>query len=318
MIGTRQFVVGIVMGAALLACGDDGTESGTFKSAGGGPTGSGPGGTGAGTGTGGAGWTTTLGDCPIFPADNPWNTDISEAPLDPNSDAYIASIGLDTATHPDFGPGFGIPYGVVDGSVPKVSVSFNYDDESDPGPYPIPPNPPIEDGGDAHIILIQKDECKLYEIFAASNDGGSWSGGSGAIFDLRSNDLRPDGWTSADAAGLPIFAGLARHADVEAGEMTHALRFTASSTQSAYAYPARHSAGEGDDPSLPPMGLRVRLKASFDISGSWPTTGRIGTSPGRPTTVGTRRPTARSSRCTDATSRPSRRGRSHRATDCRT
>jgi hypothetical protein len=232
---------------ALAACGgDEGASSTDFK---GNP---GPG--------------TSLEGCPVFPADNPWNTDISSAPVDPRSDDYVDSIGRDTNIHPDFGRDFGIPYAAVDDSVQKVSVSFNYADESDPGPYPIPANPPIEDGGDAHILLIQTDECKLYEIFAASRDGGGWSGGSGAIFDLRSNDLRPDGWTSADAAGLPIFAGLARHVDVEAGEVTHALRFTASSTQSAYAAPARHSAGDGDDSSLPPMGLRMRLKASFDVS----------------------------------------------------
>jgi hypothetical protein len=144
-------------------------------------------------------------------------------------------------------------------------VTFVYASESDPGPYPIPTNPPIEDGSDAHLLMVHTDECKLYELFAVNQQNGQWRAGSGAIFDLRSNALRPDGWTSADAAGLPIFPGLAKYEEASKGGMNHALRFTVQTTQSAYVAPARHSAGAGDK-SLPPMGMRVRLKASFDVS----------------------------------------------------
>ena len=215
----------------------------------------------------------SIGACAVLPADNAWNTDISGAPVDPRSDAYIASIGLDTGLHPDFGTIYGIPYVAVDGSVTKTTVTFDYADESDPGPYPIPADPPIEEGGDRHILMVHTEECTLYELFAAERQGDGWHAGSGAIFDLASNDLRPDGWTSADAAGLPILPGLARWDEaVEKGAIHHALRFTASSTQSAYAHPARHSAGDGADPDLPPMGLRVRLKAGVDISAYPPQT----------------------------------------------
>lgn len=213
-----------------------------------------------------------------FPADNPWNTDVSNEPADPNSATLIAACGLKNL-HPDFGTVWngapnGIPYVVVDGAQARVPVSFYYDDESDPGPYPIPPDAPIEGGpnatGDRHVIVIDRDAWKLYELYDARPvDGGArWEAGSGAVFDLSSNDLRPAGWTSADAAGLPIFPGLVRYDEaVEQGEIRHALRFTCPQTRRAYVWPARHWASSRTDPNLPPMGMRVRLRADFDISG---------------------------------------------------
>jgi hypothetical protein len=210
-------------------------------------------------------------NCPIFPADNVWNTDISHLPVAANSAAMIQSIGLTTGLHPDFGTVWdgqpnGIPYNVVSDSQPKVHLSFLYAGESDPGPYPIPTNPQIEAGSDRHLLIVDKDTCTLYEIYAAQqNTDGSWSAGSGAIWNLNSNALRPDGWTSADAAGLPILPGLARYDEVAAGVIAHALRFTAQHTRDMHIYPARHDAGVANA-AYPPMGLRVRLKASVDIS----------------------------------------------------
>lgn len=213
-----------------------------------------------------------------FPDDNPWNTVISDAPIDPASSELIASCGIRNL-HPDFGTTYngapnGIPYVVVDGSQPRVPVSFTYDDESDPGPYPIPADAPIEGGpqssGDRHVLVIDRTNWVLYELFAAypQNGGASWEAGSGAVFDLDSNALRPAGWTSADAAGLPIFPGLVRYDEaVELGEIRHALRFTCPSTRRAYVPPARHWASNRTDADLPPMGMRVRLRADFDISG---------------------------------------------------
>lgn len=215
---------------------------------------------------------------PIFPADNPWNQDISSEPVDPNSAALIASIGADRGLHPDFGTVWngapnGIPYIVVAGNQRKVPVSFEYADESDAGPYPLPANAPIEGGtngdGDRHVIVIDRDNWRLYELFAAypQNGGASWRAGSGAIFDLNSNALRPAGWTSADAAGLPIFPGLVRYDEVvEQKAIRHALRFTCPVTRRAYIHPARHFASSRTDANLPPMGMRVRLKANYDIS----------------------------------------------------
>ncbi len=218
----------------------------------------------------------SLGGRRPFPDDNPWNTDISRLPVDPNSDIYIASIGADTGLHPDFGTLWqgepnGVPYTVVGADQPRVPVDFYYHRESDSGPYPIPPGAPIQGGpnstGDRHLIVIDRDNWVLYELFDAHFVGPGWRAGSGAIFDLSSNRLRPAGWTSADAAGLPIFPGLVRYDEVyEQGEIRHALRFTASRTRLAYVYPARHYASYSSDPRLPPMGMRVRLKSSYDIS----------------------------------------------------
>ena len=213
-----------------------------------------------------------LAGCLLQPADNIWNTRIDGLPLHPRSSAYIASIGQGTSLHPDFGTiwegnPIGIPYTTVPGEQPKVAVTFEYDDESDPGPYPIPPNPPIEAGSDRHILIVDRDQCILYELFGAYQQSGNWYAGSGAIFNLRANGLRPAGWTSADAAGLPILPGLVRYEEVAAGEIRHAIRFTAARTQKAYVWPARHYASSITDLNVPPMGQRFRLKASFDISG---------------------------------------------------
>ncbi len=213
-----------------------------------------------------------------FPDDNPWNADVSQEPVDPNSDTLIASIGVERGLHPDFGTVWqgapaGIPYIVVDGKQPRVPVMFQYPDESDPGPYPVPPDAPIEGGpsakGDRHVLVLDRDNWKLYELFSAyPQDGGkSWKAGSGAVFDLNSNKLRPAGWTSSDAAGLPIFPGLVRYDEViEQRAVHHALRFTVRRTRRAYVKPATHFASRSNDPNLPPMGMRVRLKAGFDVS----------------------------------------------------
>jgi hypothetical protein len=206
--------------------------------------------------------------CPIFPATNVWNKPVASLPVAANSAAMIDAIGIDESVHPDFGSylGYGIPYTVVAGEkTPKVKVKFEYADESDRAGYPIPAHPNQESSGDGHILLVDKDACKLYELFDASGRGTDWKAGSGAIWDLRSNHLRPNGWTSADAAGLPILPVLVRYDEVAGGAIRHALRFTAKRTAQAHIYPARHDAGDGDA-GLPPMGLRVRLKASFDIS----------------------------------------------------
>lgn len=221
---------------------------------------------------------THLGDVEIFPATNPWNQDISELPVRKESTTWIRAIGKNTGLHPDFGTVWngapnGIPYVVVPSDQPKVEVQFEYDDESDPGPYPIPRGVPIEGGpnapfdSDRHIIMIDPQKKLLYELFQAIPDPiFGWRAGSGAIFDLSSDELRPDGWTSADAAGLPVFPGLVRYEEVEAGEIRHALRFTVERTQRAYIHPARHFASRHDTATLPPMGLRVRLRADYDIS----------------------------------------------------
>jgi hypothetical protein len=219
----------------------------------------------------------------VFPADNSWNKDISMLPVDARSQTLVASIGLDKPLHPDFGTVYdgnpmGIPYIVITGEQAKkrVPVSFEYAGESDPGPYPIPPDAPIEGGpdatGDRHILVIDRDNWKLYELFAVHPEGAGserrWKAGSGAVFDLSSNAVRPAGWTSADAAGLPIFPGLVRYDEVvEQKEITHALRFTCSRSRHAYVPPARHFASRSNDENLPPMGMRVRLKSTVDISG---------------------------------------------------
>jgi len=210
----------------------------------------------------------------VFPADNPWNTDISSAPVDPNSATYLAAMNASTGfLHPDFGsnPAYGIPYTSVGAGQPLVPMTFDYATESDPGPYPIPANAPVEGGagatGDRHVLVVDSSTCKLYELYAAQYVGPGWHAGSGAVFDLSSNALRPDYWTSADAAGLPILAGLARYDEAaQTGEIDHALRFTMRRTQRAFIHPATHYASSSADPALPPMGLRVRLKASYDLS----------------------------------------------------
>src|SRR5262245_60821024 len=216
---THPFFVILSVSAPLLllACGggsDTGGNGGGSSTS----TGNGAGGTGTSASASGSTNTSTStssgssGACPIFPSDNPWNTDISKAPLDPLSDTYIANMAPATGLHPDFGtPTIGIPYAYVNSGVKKSSVTFVYANESDPGPYPIPMNPPIEDGSDAHLLMVHTDECVLYELFAVNQQNGQWHAGSGAIFDLKSNMLRPDGWTSADAAGLPIYPGLAKY-----------------------------------------------------------------------------------------------------------
>jgi hypothetical protein len=214
----------------------------------------------------------------VFPADNEWNRDISADSVDADSDSLIASCGGSSSLHPDFGTVYqgapwGIPFVTVRGTQPRVGVTFDYADESDPGPYPVPRGSPIEGGsgstGDRHVLVVDVDNWTLYELFDAhpANGGASWTAGSGAVFDLSSNTLRPDGWTSADAAGLPIFPGLARYDEVAGGLITHALRFTCPVSRRAYVFPARHYASTRTGIHLPPMGMRVRLKAGVDISG---------------------------------------------------
>jgi hypothetical protein len=223
--------------------------------------------------------------CAILPPDNPWNTDVSNFPLHPQSDAFVNSIGRTDHLHPDFGTVWngapiGIPYVIVPGSQPGVPIQFSSwgDDESDPGPYPVPPNAPIEGapvngnpsfGGDRHVLVIDDDNCVLYELFDAHpvNSGQSWTAGSGAKFDLNSNALRPDFWTSADAAGLPIFPGLVRYEEVvQQGVIDHALRFTINTTQRAFIHPATHFASSNTNQNTPPMGLRFRMKASYSCA----------------------------------------------------
>ena len=216
--------------------------------------------------------------CTIFPAANAWNQRVDTLPVATNSAQLLGSIGLSTGLHPDFGSGLydgqpiGIPFDVVSKQTPRSRVTFDYADESDKGLYPIPKTVHIEGGrasdGDRHALLVDKNACRLYELYALfPKPGGGWKAGSGAIWSLASNAVRPAGWTSADAAGLPIFPGLARYDEVARGTIDHALRFTAARTRRAYVYPARHYASSSDDPSLPRMGERVRLKAGIDISG---------------------------------------------------
>ena len=211
-------------------------------------------------------------NCPLFPANNIWNVRVDALPLHPMSEAWIDDIGRDEGFHMDFGSGtweggpIGIPHNVVSGSsVTKYTVGFYYPDESDAGPYPIPDNPFMEYSSDHHILVLDTDDCKLYEIFDANFDNGNWSGGSGAVWDLSSNALRPETWTSADAAGLPILPGLVRYDEVLAGEIRHAIRFTVENT-AGYIWPARHQTADPQD-GIPPMGARFRLKADYDISG---------------------------------------------------
>ena len=220
-----------------------------------------------------------VGGCTVFPANNAWNQRVDKLPVAKNSATMMGSIGLGATVHADFGSGLydgsriGIPYVVVSGrKTPKSRVAFDYADESDKGPYPIPATVPIEgdphpDDGDRHALIVDRDTCTLYELYALHRAGSHWDAGSGAIWSMSSNKLRPAGWTSSDAAGLQILPGLARYDEVAAGAIDHALRFTTSDTRRAYIYPATHYASDSNDPSLPPMGLRVRLKASFNTAG---------------------------------------------------
>jgi hypothetical protein len=230
--------------------------------------------------TGGATGGPRIEGCRVFPADHIWNVPVDRLSVDPNSEVYISTIGASTGLHPDFGSGewppgsgspIGIPFTTVPGTQPLVDVTFDYDDESDDGPYPIPPDAPIEGGpdsdGDRHVLVLDRDNCVLYEMFYAwPQPDGSWEAGSGAIFDLNGYDLRPEGWTSADAAGLPILPGLVRYDEIAEGEIRHAIRFTAPHTRRAYVWPARHYASSLTGSQYPPMGQRFRLKADFDIS----------------------------------------------------
>jgi hypothetical protein len=218
--------------------------------------------------------------CGVFPGDNPWNRRVDGLPVAAGSDAIVRSIGLDGRLHADFGAGLwegrpiGIPVTVVSRATPRSAVAFEYAEESDRVRYPIPPNVRIEGGSDRHAILVDRDACRLYELFALRREGGRWLAGSGAAWSLRSNRLRPAGWTSADAAGLPILPGLARYEDVARGRIDHALRFTVSRTRRAYVWPARHFASSLTDATLPPMGLRLRLKRSY-ATGGFPRQARI-------------------------------------------
>ena len=216
-----------------------------------------------------------LGHCNVFPGDSSgtrdaytyWNLDVTSASPDPLSDQYIGSMGMTTHVHPDFGsdPTYGIPFATVPGTQPKVAMAFDVPDESDAGPYPFPADAPVEAGSDGHVLIIDRDNCILYETgnsvyHVATN---SWSAYSGAVFDLKTGaPLRTDGWTSADASGGPVFVGLARYEEVAAGKIAHALRFTAATSQHAYIHPATHYASSNTTSGVPPMGLRLRLKAS--------------------------------------------------------
>lgn len=223
----------------------------------------------------------TLGSCTVLPADNIWNTAIDQLPVSPSSSTYVNTIGAAAGVHADFGSGLwdggpiGIPYITVPGTQTKYPASFDYANESDPGPYAVPLNAPIEGGsastGDRHAISVDVDHCILYELYSAYPMTASWKAGSGAIYNLLSNNLRVATWTSADAAGLPIFPGLVRYDEIAAGEIRHALRFTVPKTQKAYVWPARHYASSLTGAQYPPMGVRFRLRADFDISSFSPT-----------------------------------------------
>jgi hypothetical protein len=223
----------------------------------------------------------TIGTCTVFPANNIWNTPVDQLPVAPSSSTYVNTIGAATGVHPDFGSGLwdggpiGIPFITVPGTQTKYPATFTYADESDPGPYAVPLTAPIEGGsastGDRHAISIDTGNCILYELYAAYPQASSWQAGSGSIFSLTSNALRPSGWTSADAAGLPIFPGLVRFDEILSGEIRHALRFTVPQTQRAFVWPARHYASSLTGSQYPPMGVRFRLRANFDISGYSPT-----------------------------------------------
>jgi hypothetical protein len=214
--------------------------------------------------------------CPIFPKTNVWNRRVDSLPVDPRSAAYLAHIPAG-GVHPDFGSwqGYGIPFNVVPGSQPRKRVRFVYTDQSDRVGYPIPKHPKIERGSDAHMLIVDRGHCRLYELFAAHKTASGWHAGSGATWALRSNRLRRPGWTSADAAGLPILPGLVRWNEVKKGVINHALRFTVPETCRGYIYPARHQAGSQNDCNVyPPMGLRLRLRSDYPV-GNLPRQARI-------------------------------------------
>ncbi|MGH2764410.1 MAG: hypothetical protein ACRDKA_00615 [Actinomycetota bacterium] len=217
--------------------------------------------------------------CAIFPDNNVWHSKVAGLPVHRRSKQWIRAMGgRSQLLHPDFGPSddpdhpYGIAYNVVDGAHERHAVTFSYPDESDPGPYPVGPATHVEHGSDRHALVVEKDACVLYEIFDFDWNGGDPQGGSGAVWDLGSNALRPRTWTSADAAGLPIFAGLIRRDEVEAGVIDHAIRVTAEETDRKFVWPARHQAGARRDPKLPPMGARFRLKKGFPMAGFHPET----------------------------------------------
>jgi hypothetical protein len=255
----------------LVAVWASGCSHGSQSSGG---TGNNPPGNDAGVTVGGS--SPVIGGCSIFPADNPWNTridDTTKFPVHPQWGSYQKTMNLTRHMHPDWGDWsmdqYGIPWQTVPATQPGVPMMFQYADESDPGPYPFPQNALVEgganSGGDMHVLVIEEGSCLLYETWSSMYAGPGWNCGSGAKFDLTSDKLRPDGWTSADAAGLPVLPGLVKVSEVKAGVVGHAIRFTMNSTQQAYVHPATHAAGKADI-TLPPMGLRLRLKASFDTS----------------------------------------------------
>jgi hypothetical protein len=270
-------------GAGSTGGGTSTGSTGSGSGANGGGTSGGPpgGGTASSGGSGGGGSTSAgsspvIGGCSVYPADSPWNTRIDDKakfPVHASSSAFLTNMSPGTHLHPDWGDWstdhYGIPWQTVPGSQAGVPMAFQNSSQSDPGPYPFPSNALVEgganSGGDMHVLVLDTGTCTLYETWSSTYVGPGWSCGSGAKFDLKSNALRTDGWTSADAAGLAILPGLVRLAEVQAGSIQHALRFTVNKTQQGYVHPATHAAGQSDT-SLPPMGLRVRLKASFDLS----------------------------------------------------
>ena len=211
--------------------------------------------------------------CTLLPSNNVWHADVSKLPVNSHSAAWLASSSAgSTLLHPDFGGPYGIPFTTVSGTHPKVAVTFDYADESDRVGYPLGSDTVLEGGSDKHALLLDRDNCKLYETWDTAHSSSGWTAGSGAVYNLRSNALRPDGWTSADAAGLPILPGLLTYSEVESGKINHAVRFTVQSSDRSHLWPARHDAGSASNANLPPMGARFRLKASYSLAGLRPDT----------------------------------------------
>jgi hypothetical protein len=259
----RAFAVILVVAVSASACKPPPTLTPTIPA---------PGGSGGGSVTSGP----SLGGCPMFPADNAWNTSVSSLAVRSDSSTLVRNISTSghTNLHPDFGGAgaYGIPFKIVPSTEPKVGINYTaYGDESDPGPFPIPGNAPVEGGtasdGDRHVLVLQQGTCHLYELGRAFWQGNHWDADVGVNWNLKSNGLRPLGWTSADAAGLPILPGLVRYDEVAAGHIDHAVRFTAPNTQKGYIFPATHYASSSTNAALPPMGLRMRLKANFSLAG---------------------------------------------------